>query len=191
MTHRVINVGGATDRNLPRHFHGWEQVLLDIDPNVQPDLVCDAREMTKLPAANFDAVYSSHFLEHVYEHEVAAVLNGFLHVLKKSGFVQLMVPDMMALFETVVHGKRDITDTWYTVSAGRIRFIDVIYGWGAQIRKGNKHYCHRTGFSAKSLSYAFKNAGFAKVLTARDGCNLHAFAFRVNPSKPQLRHLGI
>ena len=54
---RVLNVGGGTNRQLPKQYAGWEQDVLDIDPNVKPDILCDAKLMRKLPAAKYDAVF--------------------------------------------------------------------------------------------------------------------------------------
>ena len=62
---RVLNVGGASKAiPIPQHYAGWEHVLLDVDPNQEPDIVCDARELVELPAGGFDAIYCSHNLEH-------------------------------------------------------------------------------------------------------------------------------
>jgi hypothetical protein len=87
---RVLNVGGNDKRiPIPPHYLGWDHVLLDIDANVHPDIVCDARQLTLLPAAEFDAVYCSHNFEHYYPHDGRKVLRGFLHVLRsdhKTGF---------------------------------------------------------------------------------------------------------
>ncbi|MBI5908492.1 MAG: hypothetical protein HY848_00825 [Betaproteobacteria bacterium] len=71
----VLNVGGGGKSvALPPHFQGWEQLLLDIDPRVGADLVCDARALRESAAANsFDAIYCSHNLEHYYPHDVDKV----------------------------------------------------------------------------------------------------------------------
>jgi hypothetical protein len=80
---RVLNVGGHDKRiPLPPQYAGFEQLLLDIDPAVAPDILCDARELSKLESGQFDAVYCAHNLEHYYRHDVPKVLAGFLHVFK-------------------------------------------------------------------------------------------------------------
>ena len=62
---RVLNVGGASKQiPIPAYFNGWEHLLLDVDPRGSPDIVCDARLLTTLPAGQFDAIYCSHNLEH-------------------------------------------------------------------------------------------------------------------------------
>jgi ubiquinone/menaquinone biosynthesis C-methylase UbiE len=186
---KVLNVGGGPSRELPSMYEGWRQELLDIDPAVKPDIVCDAKSMHTLPAGKYDAVFCSHTLEHFHKHEVPSVLAGFLHVLKPTGFAHIAVPDMEALFKTIAENGKDINSVWYTSPGGPISFHDVIYGWGRQIETGNLHYCHKTGFTKQALSRALARAGFKKVLTASDDCNLYAYAFRREPSKTRLKEL--
>lgn len=188
---RVLNVGGGGSRDLPTIYRGWEQVLLDIDPAVNPDVVCDAKQMHTLPRAKYDSVYCSHTLEHFYRHEVPAVLSGFVHVLKPTGFAHIAVPDMNAVFQALVKGNQDIGDTFYHAGPNAISFHDVIYGWGKMLTAGNLFFAHKCGFTAKTLSKALRQARFTKALTAPDGFgNLHAFAFKTKPSKETLRRLG-
>ncbi len=191
MAKRVLNVGGGGSRTLPPLYRGWEQTLLDIDPAVHPDVCCDALQLATLPARQYDAVYCSHNLEHFYQHDVPTVLNGFAHVLKKTGFVHLAVPDVLALMHAVVEGKRDINETWYICSAGPIRFHDVLYGWGKVMSEGNLFYAHKCGFSEKSLTKYLKSAGFVSVFTATANGNLEAFAFRSRPTLEQRKDCGV
>jgi hypothetical protein len=189
---RLLNVGSAGSRDVPIIYSGWEQDTLDIDPNVNPDIVCDARQMRTLPPAKYDAVYCSHTLEHFFKHEVPTVLAGFSRVLKSSGFAHVAVPNMNAVFEALVKGNRDINETWYVSPGGPISFHDVIYGWGKQVALGNLYYCHKTGFTEKSLAQALRVARFVKVMTACDDAgNLYAFAFKATPSRDKLRGLGL
>ena len=66
---KVLNVGGNNKSiALPPHFAGWEHILLDIDRKGNPDIVLDARKLTQLAPAAYDAVYCAHNLEHYYRH---------------------------------------------------------------------------------------------------------------------------
>lgn len=186
---RVVNVGGGFRGGLPPEFSDWQEDLLDIDPVAKPDILLDAKLMNTLDANVYDAVYCSHTLEHFYKHEVPLVLAGFLHVMKKTGYAQIVVPDMEALFKEL--RTRDIDDTWYTVPAGPISFHDVIYGWGKQVSKGNLYFCHKTGFSTKSITKALHAAGFKEVFTATDSANLYAYAFKSKPDPETLQRLGV
>lgn len=183
---RVLNVGGGGNRQLPTYFAGWEHHVLDIDPNVGAEIVCDAKEMCKLKAAQYDAIFCSHNLEHFYRHDVPIVLAGFRHVLKPSGFAQIAVPDLMA----VMRNMTDPDDVWYRASSP-ITFHDVLYGWDRAMSQGNLFYAHKCGFSEKSLTSVLRKAGFAKVLTAVDGYNIHAYAFMTKPSSDKLKRMGL
>ena len=79
---KVLNVGGNSKKiPLPPQYAGWENIVLDIDPQGKPDVVCDARQLRQLPSATYDAVYCSHNLEHYYRHDVPKVLEiGRAHV---------------------------------------------------------------------------------------------------------------
>jgi SAM-dependent methyltransferase len=186
---RVLNVGGSNKAiPIPAYFSGWEHVLLDIDPKGKPDLVCDARRLTTLPPAQFDAVYCSHNLEHYYKHDGITVLQGFLHVLKPDGFAEIRVPDMDSLMRGVVERGMDIEDILYVSAAGPITARDVIYGWAEEIeRSGVDFYAHKTGFTATSLKSVLVRAGFLTIFpfVAKEIFELRALAFKAEPSDSQ------
>lgn len=178
-TRRVLNVGGNTKAiALPPIYEGWEHLLLDIDPRGKPDVVCDARAMTSLPPAAYDAVYCSHNLEHYHRHDVPKVLAGFRHVLKPDGFVHVRVPDIGAVMQAAVYKNLDIDDLLYQSPAGPITVRDVIYGWGVEIeRSGNDFFAHKTGFTAKSLTRVLQACGFANLFVGTANLEIVAYAF--------------
>lgn len=186
---RVLNVGGNNKSiAIPAYFGGWEHVLLDIDPKGKPDIVCDARRLTTLAPAQFDAVYCSHNLEHYYKHDGMTVLQGFVHVLKADGFAEILVPDMDSVMTAVVERDIDIEDILYVSPGGPISVRDVIYGWSVEIeRSGVDFYAHKTGFTATSLKTALEQAGFANVLpfVAKEAFELRALAFKTEPTDSQ------
>ena len=190
MSHRglersVLNVGGH-DRSiaLPPPYAGWRHVLLDIDPKGRPDVVCDARRLTELPGAEYDAVYCSHNLEHYYRHDVARVLAGFHHVLKADGVAHIRVPDMGALMRTVVEKNLDIDDFLYESPAGPITVRDVIYGYGVEIEaSGEDFYAHKTGFTQKSLLTVLDRAGFHSCFVSAQALEIQTLAFKAPPNE--------
>lgn len=189
----VLNVGGGSKTiPLPKIYQGWEHVLLDIDPRDGPDLVCDARELTTLPAAKFDAVYCSHNLEHYFRHDVPKVLAGFRHVLKDDGFAEIRVPDLADLMQTVVKRGLDIDDLLYQSAAGPITVRDVLYGLGTEIeRSGNDFWAHKTGFTKKSLTAMLVRCGFPIVYNGTGNLEVAAFAFKQPPTEEIGRLLGL
>ena len=186
---RLLNVGGANKTiALPPVYQGWEQILLDIDPKGEPDVVCDARELTTLPPAKYDAVYCSHNLEHYYRHDVPRVLAGFRHVLKEDGFAEIRVPDLADLMQTVVRRGLDVDDFLYESPAGPITVRDVLYGYGVEIeRSGNDFWAHKTGFTKKSLTAMLVRCGFPIVYNGSGSFEVAAFAFKRPPTEETLR----
>jgi hypothetical protein len=192
---RVLNVGGGgKDIPIPAHYAGWEHILLDVDLRGRPDVVCDARELAALPAAEYDAVYCSHNLEHYHRHEGPRVLGGFLHVLKPDGFAEIHVPDLQALIQHVAETGIDLEDVLYTSPAGPVTPRDLLYGWANEIeRSGQDFYAHKTGFTPKSLYALLRAAGFGEIvlLRARASFDLAAYAFRGTPRPEQRAMLGL
>jgi ubiquinone/menaquinone biosynthesis C-methylase UbiE len=185
----VLNVGGADKAiPIPAHYHGWVHVLLDIQQGPGVDLVHDARRLTELQAAAFDAIYCSHNLEHYYPHEIPLVLAGFHHVLKSDGFAEIRVPDIAAVMRHAVEKDMELDEVLYESPAGPISIHDVIYGYGREIESsGEDYFAHKRGFTHKSLMAALQQAGFAAVwLTeADDSFDIGALAFKQQPSPEQ------
>lgn len=190
---RLLNVGGGSKSiPLPPEYIGFEHVLLDIDPQGAPDIVLDGRQLGELAAAQFDAIYCSHNLEHYFRHDVPKVLGGFFHVLKPGGFAQIRVPDLTELMRRVVQGKIDLEETLYVSPAGPIAPIDVIYGLGRQIEtSGVDFFAHKTGFSDQSLARAVERAGFAPNFSRVADLEINLIAFKGTPDPDNLRLFGL
>ena len=193
---RVLNVGGGSKGvALPPHFENWEQLLLDIDPRVGADLVCDARALrdSAEPGA-YDAVYCSHNLEHYYRHDVDKVLQGFLHVLKAEGFAEIRVPDIGELIKLLAKNGLDIEQEIYSANIGAITAHDMIYGYAPEIEaSGQDFYAHKTGFSRDSLLRALRTNGFGEIYFAPPLAllELHVFAFKSGAGAALRAELGL
>jgi methyltransferase family protein len=184
---RVLNVGGGSKAiPIPPHYGGWEHVLLDVNPAQKPDVVGDARELAKLPAELYDAVYCSHNLEHYWRHDLPAVLAGFVHVLRAHGFAEVAVPDLKAVFAEVLAKGLDLESVLYESDSGPITVNDVIYGHGREIAMSrNDFYAHKNGFTQQSLAAAFRAAGFQWVFMGSGPYEILALAFKQAPTDDQ------
>lgn len=190
---RLLNVGGGSKSiQLPQEYNGCEHLLLDIDPAGKPDIILDGRKLIELPAAQFDAIYCSHNLEHYFHHDVPKVLNGFFHVLKPGGFAQIRVPDLIELMRIVVQKNMDLEEQLYVSAAGPIATLDVIYGFGRQIEtSGNDFFAHKTGFSKQSLTRAVEKAGFGLNFAKVANLEINLIAFKGHPTSDTLRLFGL
>lgn len=192
---RVLNIGGGSKKiPLPAHYAGWEHVLLDISPGADVDLVADARELQRLPAESFDAIYCAHNLEHYYRFEVPQVLQGILRLLKPEGFAEIITPDLQRVLQVMTQHNLALEAELYRSTAGPITVHDVIFGFAHEIqRSGQDYYAHKTGFAALGLRDLLFQAGFpvAVVLTDPQIYELRALAFRQQPEATLLNLLGL
>lgn len=163
-----VGCGAPNPEKLHRRFRGpgWREVRLDIDPQVEPDLVADMRDLSMIPTGEFDALYSSHNLEHLEPHEVAVALREFARVLKLDGFALITCPDLQAVAVWIADGK--LEDVAYTSPAGPISPLDMVYGHRASLARGNRFMAHRTGFTQRTLGQHLVASGFARAVVRRE-----------------------
>lgn len=140
---------------------GWQEVLLDIDPHVGPDIVGSMVKMDMIASASMDAVYSSHSIEHHYAHEVPVVLAECRRVLKPDGFMIINCPDLQGVAALVAKGR--LMEPFAVSPAGPIAAIDMLFGYRPSLAAGNRFMAHRTGFTRDSLAAALQEAGFKAV----------------------------
>lgn len=168
--HRFLHVGcgNKTAADLPPPFSqpAWQEIRLDIDPAVRPDIVASITDMSVIGDGQVQGVYSAHNLEHLYPHEVDAALAEFIRVLAPNGIAVITTPDLTMIAEAVVQGR--LMETAYTAPSGPVAPIDMLYGFRPWVAKGHLHMAHRTGFTDKSLVDALLKAGFANVAACSD-----------------------
>lgn len=181
-TRNVLHTGCGTYSAKKLHpifgSHGWHETRLDIDGSVQPDIVCSVHDMTAfVPSGAYDAIWSSHHIEHLHAHEVPLAFKEICRVLKADGFALLRCPDLESVAETLLRDGAD--HTAYLSPAGPISALDMLYGHGASIADGKMAMRHHTGFTADRLGRLLIDAGFAEVHTKRaTDFDLWAVAFR-------------
>jgi SAM-dependent methyltransferase len=180
----VLNVGCGYPlrQKLHRHFHGpeWREIRLDLDPAVQPDIVCSITDMAPVAADSVDAVWSSHNLEHLQRHEVPLALAEFLRVLKPHGLLLLTLPDLQQVARLVAEDR--LEDSAYISQSGPITPLDMIFGHTASLAVGNRFMAHRTGFTARSLYKLLIESGFVEV-SLRQGSSFDLWATAHKPER--------
>jgi predicted SAM-dependent methyltransferase len=188
---RILNAGSGpqTARRIAPLFltDEWEEVRLDIDPRVQPTVVGSITDLSPLfPAESFDAVWSSHTLEHLFAHEVLEALRQFRRILKPDGFALLFSPDLESVAEHLVnHGADHVA---YVSQAGPITALDMLYGHIAAITEGRHYMAHKTGFTADRLGNLLLEAGFSTVNVRRDDrFEICALAFADNADQQRIQ----
>src|ERR1051325_2656069 len=134
----VLHVGcGPLDHvTLHESFRGpkWHEVRLDIDPGVRPDIIASMTDMSPVPSASVDAVWSHHNIEHVFAHEVPVVLGEFARVRRPGGEVLIATPDLQEVARAIAAGR--LEELLYRSDAGDISALDVVYGLRSDIERG-------------------------------------------------------
>ncbi|WP_238787682.1 class I SAM-dependent methyltransferase [Thiospirillum jenense] len=140
----------------------WQEVRLDIDSSVAPDVIGTMLDMNTVSTESMDALYSSHNIEHLYAHEVPIALAEFKRVLKSNGFAIITCPDLQAVCALVADNK--LTEVAYTAPAGAVTPLDILYGYRPSLAKGNLFMAHRCGFTMRVLLGTLKAAGFISMI---------------------------
>ena len=144
----------------------WREVRFDIDPEAQPDVIGSVTDLRPhFSDATFDAIWSSHNLEHLYAHEVPLALAEFQRVLKSGGFALITCPDLEAVAADLL--EKGLSAVAYEAPVGPIVVQDMIFGHGASIAAGNTFMAHRSGFTQERLGTVALEAGFAQVRVGR------------------------
>lgn len=169
---RFLHVGCGHSET-PQIFEGIEEVRLDIDPGVKPDIVASMLAMGDI--GDYERIYCSHALEHLHPHEVPVALSEFLRVLKPGGNAIVCVPDL--------EGVEPTGEVLYVSQAGPITGRDLFYGHAALVEI-SPYMAHHTGFTAATLGKALKDAGFADIGVKRVPPFYNLMAFARKPCNP-------
>lgn len=177
-----VGCGPKTIKQLPGFFSsGWMESRLDIDPGVNPDIVASLTGLSVVENASFDAVWSSHNIEHVFHHEAIEVCRGFRRILRPSGFAVITCPDIRTALESGLRNGMDAPI--YQSAMGPITPRDILFGHQASIARGNEFMAHRNGFDLVSLRDVLSKAGFPRVFGRRKGRNLWFIAGRFDDTE--------
>jgi SAM-dependent methyltransferase len=176
---RVLNAGAGPQNARAVHSlfaNGrWQEIRIDIDPSVRPDVVGSITDMrAAFPPQSFDAIWSSHILEHLFVHQVPEALLEFRRILRPDGFALITSPDLEAIASFILH--HGVEKVAYTSPAGPITGLDLLFGHVVSIARGAVNMAHKSGFTCASLGQRLIDAGFPTVLAVRDGFNLWALA---------------
>ncbi|MCJ2074450.1 class I SAM-dependent methyltransferase [Methylobacterium sp. E-016] len=178
----VLHVGCglyAPEKLHPIFHHGtWREVRMDLDPRVRPDIVGSITDLSPFLDGTVEALWSSHNIEHLHDHEVPVALSEFRRVLRTDGFALITTPDIQAVAHEIAQGKLD--SVAYISPAGPITPLDMLYGHRDSIRGGNLYMAHKTAFTAERLGRLLIEAGFSKVIVRR-GANFDLWAVGLRP----------
>ncbi len=170
--------------------HLWDEIRLDIDAAVHPDVTGTMTDMDAVGSGTIDAIFSSHNIEHLYPHEVPLALKEFARVLKADGFAVITCPDLQSVCALVAQDK--LTEPAYQSPAGPITPLDILFGHRPPMARGNLYMAHRCGFTRKVLTATLQAAGFKAVASvARPShFDLWALCSKSARAEPDMRALA-
>lgn len=189
----LLHVGcGSQDKSSCLGFNNadWNEIRLDINMDVNPDIVGTLTDMKSVKTNSVDAIYSAHNIEHIYLHEVPIALNEFHRVLKDDGMVVLTRPDLQSISEAIANDR--LLEPLYNSSGGPISPIDSIYGWREPIAEGNYFMAHKCGFTYSLLDSVFFQAGFKSRIGGKrpEAWDLFIVAFKKDKSDEELKTIA-
>lgn len=195
VTKKLLHVGCGPARihNTTKGFISgdWQEIRLDIDESVSPDIIGSMTDMAQVEDSSVDAIFSSHNIEHLYPHDVPVAMKEFMRVLKDDGFCVITCPDLQSVCQLVAEDK--LTDAAYESPAGPIAPIDILYGHRGFMSQGKLYMAHRCGFTEKVLRGTLQAGGFQSVVTMRRPgvFDLWAIATKSVRSDSDLRLLAV
>lgn len=154
----VVDIGCGP---LHKEYKGHKAIRVDIREDVEPDYVCDVRN---LPFADqsFDVVMSSHVLEHFPRKDFRDVLGEWLRIVAKEGQIILDLPNIAWAANRMINEHIIDNDV-----------LNVLYG--AQSYAQDFHY---NGLTPEIMDEALAAEGFFVESTVFHGYNMHIVAKR-------------
>ena len=130
------------------HMENCKIKRFDINPKANPDVICDIRAIPEADET-FDAVYSSHVLEHFYFWEAPELVQEWSRILKVGGEIKIRVPNFAWAAEMIVKASNgeevNLTELNYAFGS--------IYGTRDNIRtdEPDSTQIHRCGYMPHKL----------------------------------------
>lgn len=154
-----LNIDGST--TLPR-----VDLRLEIAPGRIPE---------HFEAGSVDHILASDVLEHFHHWEAVALLEDFHSLLRPGGSCELRVPDAKRIIRSLRMG----TDRKLALLfGGQDRPQGVDPAMDESRRRHPEWFCHRYGWTRRSLAAELQGVGFKRVRTQRAGTNFVATAVK-------------
>ncbi len=141
---RVLDIGSGSDSPLAEVWPEAELVTVDLNPDANPTVVCDCRELPD-DLGMFDMILAAHLLEHIPRRDVLPTLRGWVAHLEPGGTLHVIVPDLMWAAEEMVKSGG-------ATNAG----LQHIYG-----NQNNEFQYHYIGFTVVLLRDVMMRAGLS------------------------------
>jgi ubiquinone/menaquinone biosynthesis C-methylase UbiE len=167
--------------------NSWEEVTLDIDKGVNPDILGTMTDLSMIEDSSFDAIYSSHNIEHLFLYDALVAVKEFYRILKSTGYILVVCPDIISTCEAIVE-KGPLEPLYYIKNKKTgetskdlwVSGIDILYGWRRAINAENNFMAHKFGYSEESLRLLFSQNKFKSIasVTRKSRYDINLLAFK-------------
>lgn len=147
---------GCGDKLLPHYINIDAAPIRD---GRQPDLICDACDLTPFADNSVDEVLSVHLIEHIFPGEVPNAISEWIRVLKPGGRLVIECPNLLSACEALVNMPEAAMES--TGEAAQ-RTMWAFYGDPVA---GDPLMTHKWGYTPQSLSRLLRDAGLRDVLS--------------------------
>tara|TARA_B100000676_G_C18065077_1_gene840405 strand:+ start:1466 stop:2065 length:600 start_codon:yes stop_codon:yes gene_type:complete len=154
----------------------WEEVRLDINENANPDILTSMTDLSMIDDEEYQGIFSSHNIEHIFPHQVDSTFKEFYRILSADGELIIICPDLMIVAKAIVEG--NYLKALYQSPAGPIAPIDILFGHRASVAGGNEYMAHKCAFTMEALLGVLKAAGFGTIVGGTGDFNLYAIAMK-------------
>jgi len=140
-----LNLGSG-----PQKLDGYTNV--DIQERHNPDIIWDLRNIPYPWNDNtIDSILLSHVIEHISYRKHTEVFKELYRILKPGGFLTIVCPDIIVLYERYVRVKGP---------EEHLNFVHFVFG-GHE----DEHDYHNAGYTEKLMEFTLIKAGFNVIST--------------------------
>jgi SAM-dependent methyltransferase len=155
--------GNSDKSRTTREFatDAWDEVRMDDNPEVRPDVRADILHMDAVADESFDAAFTAYSLERLYAHEVLHALRNLHRILKAEGYLVVHCADLRSACALIAGDK--LLEPAYESAAGPVAPLDILYGFRPALAAGYTRHANKCGFTARALTGTLAQAGFGSV----------------------------
>jgi hypothetical protein len=123
------------------------------------------------PADSVDHILANDFVEHHFHWEAVALLRDFHQILKPQGTLEIRVPDVTRI---VIDPRISMEEKITLLYGGQ----DISQGKGDEVSRAlyPDFFCHKYGYTRKTMTRELSALGFGSIQTQRAGANFIATA---------------
>jgi predicted SAM-dependent methyltransferase len=135
---QAIDLGCGPEAHWWNFGPGYNVDRVDIRDECNPDYRCDLRRLP-FNEDEYDVVFSSHTLEHFARDEVDEVLTEWTRIMKPTGEMTLIVPDLTWAAQQIINAKGRVSQDSYNVLYGSQEYRENFHKVGFTLAILKKH----------------------------------------------------